>query len=128
MKNKIQVKIHGIEYTLLSSEPEEYVQKVALTVNRTMAQVTENDPHLSTAMTALLAAINLADACLKGEGNSEHLREQVTEYADEIKRLTRELDNAKEENRKINADLQKLTIDIAKKDTLISNLRHSERD
>ncbi len=125
MKNKIQVKINGMEYTLLSTEPEDYVQKVASMVNRKMNEVTENCPHLSTAMAAVLSAINLADTCLKSDGNSEHLRTQIADYADELKGVKSELEEKKQELSKVSAQLQKLQIEIAKKDTLISSLRHT---
>lgn len=125
MKNKIQVKINGMEYTLLSTEPEEYVQKVASMVNRKMNEVTENCPHLSTAMAAVLSAINLADTCLKSDGNADHLRTQIAEYAEELKNLKSELEEKKQELSQITSQLQKLQIEIAKKDTLISSLRHN---
>lgn len=125
MKNKIQVKINGIEYTLISTEPEEYVQKVASMVNRKMNEVTENCPHLSTAMAAVLSAINLADNCLKADNNSEHLRTQIAEYAEELKGAKNELAEKQQELSKVTAQLQRMQIEIAKKDTLISSLRHT---
>lgn len=125
MKNKIQVKINGMEYTLISTEPEEYVQKVASMVNRKMNEVTENCPHLSTAMAAVLSAINLADTCLKSDGNSDHLRTQIADYAEELKAVKGELEEKKQELNNVTLQLQKLQIEIAKKDTLISSLRHN---
>ena len=40
-KRKVEVKINNIEYTLVSNEPEEYVQRVAVLVNKRMNQITE---------------------------------------------------------------------------------------
>ena len=84
MENKrVEVKINNVEYTLVTNETEEYVQKVALLVNKKMAQITGVNPQLSTAMTAVLASINLADELIKVDGALDTIRGEVNIYADE---------------------------------------------
>ncbi len=43
---KVEVKINNIEYTLVTNEPEEYVQRVALLVNKRMNEISEGSPQL----------------------------------------------------------------------------------
>ena len=68
--HKYEVKINGVEYVLISNESEEYVQRVALLVNKKMNQIMEVNPQLSTAMSAVLTSLNLADEYLKNEACS----------------------------------------------------------
>ena len=62
---KMEVKINSMEYTIVSNESEEYVQRVALLVNKKISEVKSQNSHLSTAMLAVMAAMNLADAAFK---------------------------------------------------------------
>lgn len=92
-KNKTVVRIAGSEYTLLADLPEEYIHKVALYVDKKMSEVSRAR-NLSTAMTAVLASINLADevmelrgekqAYMKAEGQAQPqaqpLRSNVTSF------------------------------------------------
>ena len=54
-----------MEYTIVSNESEEYVQRVALLVNKKISEVKSQNSHLSTAMLAVMAAMNLADELFK---------------------------------------------------------------
>ena len=109
MENKrVEVKINNVEYTLVTNETEEYVQKVALLVNKKMAQITGVNPQLSTAMTAVLASINLADELIKVDGALDNFRGEVNIYADENKKLKMELDEKKLEVEKLKEDMHKL--------------------
>ena len=80
---KVEVKINNIEYTLVTNEPEEYVQRVALLVNKRMNEISEGSPQLSTAMKAVLTAINLADECLKNESVLDNLRIELKGYMED---------------------------------------------
>ena len=45
---KMEVKINNMEYTIVSNESEEYVQRVALLVNKKISEVKSQNSHLST--------------------------------------------------------------------------------
>jgi cell division protein ZapA len=70
-KNKTVVRIAGNEYTLLADLPEEYIHKVAIYVDKKMAEVAKQRDNLSTAMIAVLAAINIADEVMELRGEKE---------------------------------------------------------
>lgn len=124
MENKrVEVKINNVEYTLVTNETEEYVQKVALLVNKKMAQITGVNPQLSTAMTAVLASINLADELIKVDGALDNFRGEVNTYADENKKLKMELDEKKLEVEKLKEDMHKLQIELARRETELSNYK-----
>lgn len=120
---KVEVKINNIEYTLVTNEPEEYVQRVALLVNKRMNEIGEGSSQLSTAMKAVLTAINLADECLKNESVLDNLRIELKGYMEESKGLGTELEEKRLEVEKLREDVHKLQIDLAKRETELSGLR-----
>lgn len=124
MENKkVEVKINNIEYTLVTNEPEEYVQRVAVLVNKRMHQITENAPQLSTAMKSVLTAINIADDYLKSEIVIDNLRVELKGYTEEAKGLCTELEEKRLEVEKLREDVHKLQIELAKKETELSSVR-----
>ena len=124
---KVEVKINNIEYTLVTNEPEEYVQRVALLVNKRMNEISEGSPQLSTAMKAVLTAINLADECLKNESVLDNLRIELKGYMEESKGISSELEEKRLEVEKLREDVHKLQIDLAKRETELSGLRRTAR-
>ena len=122
---KVEVKINNIEYTLVTNEPEEYVQRVALLVNKRMNEISEGSPQLSTAMKAVLTAINLADDCLKNESVLDNLRIELKGYMEESKGISSELEEKRLEVEKLREDVHKLQIDLAKRETELSGLRRT---
>ena len=122
---KVEVKINNIEYTLVTNEPEEYVQRVALLVNKRMNEISEGSPQLSTAMKAVLTAINLADECLKNESVLDNLRIELKGYMEESKGISSELEEKRLEVEKLREDVHKLQIDLAKRGTELSGQRRT---
>lgn len=122
---KVEVKINNIEYTLVTNETEEYVQRVALLVNKRMNQISEGAPQLSTAMKAVLTAVNLADDCLKNEEITDILRVELKGYMEEAKGLGSELEAKRLEVEKLREDVHKLQIELAKRETELSSLRRT---
>ncbi len=70
-RKKTIVRIAGKEYTLLADLPEEYIHKVAIYVDKKMNEVSRQRGDLSTAMLAVLAAINMADEVMELRGEKE---------------------------------------------------------
>jgi cell division protein ZapA len=70
-KVKTVVRISGKEYTLLADLPEEYIHKVAIYVDKKMTEVARQRNNLSTAMVAVMAAINIADEVMELRGEKE---------------------------------------------------------
>lgn len=64
-KQKSTVRIGGLEYTLSADASEEYIHRVALYVDRKMNQIKQQRSGLSTAMIAVLAAVNITDELFK---------------------------------------------------------------
>lgn len=95
-KNESKVLIGGNVYTLSGDESEEYLQRVALYMNKKMDEVrsSENGKKLNTRLQSVLLAINIADDYFKiktqnevqsGEENS--LKDSINKLKDEIESL-----------------------------------------
>ena len=114
VKNKIHVRICGIEYTLLSNEAPEYVHKVAYLVDKKMSEIMRADSKLNSAMASLLTAINLADEHFKDINDTDNLRQQVAEYnrlseeyKDKLVVVEEELNEANRRVKELEAELKR---------------------
>ena len=76
-KNKVVVRIYGQEYTMVSSEPREYMQRVANYVDDKMEDVAKKSKKLSTAMVAVLTSLNIADDYFKTKTQLEGLEKEA---------------------------------------------------
>lgn len=123
MNTKMEVKINNMEYVVVSNEPEEYVQRVALLVNKKISEVKNTNGQLSTAMLSVMAAMNLADEVLKANDSLNNLRTEITEYMEDARESGAELEEKKLEVETLKEDMHKLEIELAKRDTELENLR-----
>lgn len=128
MENKrVEVKINNVEYMLVTNEPEEYVQRVALLVNKRMQQIQEGNKQLSTAMAAVLTSINIADELLKSEEIMDNLRSELKHYMETANTNGDVLEEKKLEVEKLKEDMHRLQIELAKKETELSAARRTQR-
>ena len=128
MENKrVEVKINNVEYMLVTNEPEEYVQRVALLVNKRMQQIQEGNKQLSTAMAAVLTSINIADELLKNEEVLDNLRSELKHYMEIANSNGDVLEEKKLEVEKLKEDMHRLQIELAKKETELSAARRTQR-
>ncbi|MEG1857689.1 MAG: cell division protein ZapA [Pseudoflavonifractor sp.] len=96
MKNHVTVTIVGKEYTLVATEDQGYVEKVAAHVNTAMQQVL-SEAKVSDMDGAVLAAVNIADEYFKEVEAAENLRRQLKEYLEDATKIKMELSEAKRE-------------------------------
>ncbi len=99
-KNESKVLIGGNVYTLSGDESEEYLQRVALYMNKKMDEVrsSENGKKLNTRLQSVLLAINIADDYFKIKTLSEEqtdkenmLNDDVTSFKEQISNLEAQL-------------------------------------
>jgi hypothetical protein len=74
-KKKIADNVGGKGYTLVSSDPPAYVQRVAAFADRTLRE-TAMATHQSVQQAAILAVISLADEVLKSQDEISRLRRE----------------------------------------------------
>ena len=114
-KNKVKVLIRGTEYTLVSSEEPEYVQRVAVLADKKLNEIYENSPRLSTALAAMLTVINLADDYIKLDDTADELRKQIASCLKNEEKLSAALKESREAAAKLEDEVQTLKIELAKR-------------
>ncbi len=96
MKNRVTVTIADQEYTLVATEEQSYMERVAAHVDTELHQVLSAS-KVSLVDGAILASLNLADQYFKETETSENLRRQLKENLEEAARLKLELSESKRE-------------------------------
>ncbi len=114
-RNRVKVIINNTEYKLVSEEEPEYVQRVAILVDKKIREIHNNNSHLSTAMISMLAAINVSDDYLKLEDDMDNLRKQVAEYSKNQAVLSQKLAEKTALAERYEREIQNLKIEIAKR-------------
>ena len=95
MQNRVTVTVGGLKYTLLTTEGEDYVHRVADYVNEKLKE--NAGQGISQMDGAILTAINIADDRFKEQDTSENLRRQIKELLEENSKLKLEQSEAKRE-------------------------------
>ncbi len=113
-KQRVKVLINGAEYTLVTSEPAEYVQRVAVRVDRAIAELRRDNNHLSTTMLSMLTSINLADQLLRTEDAADNLRKEIADYSKNEAQLNARLTEKTTKVEALERKVQELQIELAK--------------
>lgn len=122
-KNKATVRIYGSEYKIASTDSEEHIQKVAYQVDKLMSMLAERDKRLSTALIAVLTAVNVMDDFLKLEERAKLLEKENAAVIKAGEGLRAERDELKGTNKALVSQIQNLRVDIAKLETQLRGKR-----
>ncbi len=96
VKNKVVVKILGQEYTLISDDSREHMQRVSNLVDDKMRELYNSNKKMSTSMVAVLTALNTTDEYLKALDEQEEIIKRYENPKQEIDVLAEELLKVKE--------------------------------
>lgn len=109
MTNRVKIEILGAEYTIATSEEEEYVHRLAHELDRQVVGLLDHDAKLSPNAALILCALGYADSFHKSEQSADHMRSQLTDYLEDAARARIELDDAKRELDKLRRQIELLT-------------------
>lgn len=129
-KVKVVVKIMGNEYTIVSDDSREYVQRVANLVDDRMNEISSGNRTLGTSLVPVLAALKIADDYLKLIGQHDDLSARFDNPTLEIKLLRDELTDLKRmyhdkvtEYDKLNEEFERLSKSISEYETGMMSFR-----
>jgi len=88
MKNKITVELCDKEFSLLSDEPEDYVQSLAEEINKMIEDIAYKNLRVSKADAAVLTCLNLCDKNRKHVDNNDSMRREIMKLTKDIEKLT----------------------------------------
>ena len=107
-KNRVQVKIGGASYTIVTEDDTQYVEALAEEVNNEIRSVCNSNPSLSITQAAVLVALDQADACKKASASADNLRVQIKDYLEESARAKMEVEVARREVERLNREISNL--------------------
>ena len=88
-KQRITVTVAGRNYTLVSSDPPEFVRRVATFVDRKLSE-TSAVTNLPSGQAAVLTCFNMAEDLLKAQDENTMLRQQMEQMARTAKIMNNE--------------------------------------
>lgn len=124
-KNKVNVRIAGKDYTLVGKEPEEYIQRVALYVDKKLNAITKKNSKLSTSMASVLTAINIADDYFKVRENMDDLSSELNGMREEVQKLKGENSSLSNENAVLANKNTNYQLQLAKREAELNEVRNS---
>ncbi len=124
-KNKVEIRIAGKEYTLVGIESDEYLQKVALYIDRKMNEIMRVNSKLSTSMVAVLTAINVADDFFKAQESDRNFRSEATQLKEELEKLKEENNRLISENDELSEKNKELQLELAKRQGTLDGVKNS---
>jgi cell division protein ZapA len=124
-RHKVLVRMAGKEYTLVGIESDEYIHKVAIYIDKKMNEIIKMNNRLSTAMVAVLTAVNVADDYFKASDNETHIDEELKLASDEVERQKAENRRLTEENSTFSMNNTDLKLQIAKLEAELREVRNS---
>ncbi len=77
MANQIKLTVGGINYTVKSDESEEYLNVLVGELEQRLRRITKSNPTVSTAMAAIIAALEASDEAKKAEAECQRLKKQL---------------------------------------------------
>jgi len=124
-KNKVTVRIAGNEYVITGTESPEYIQKVALFVDRKVLEITRRNHLLSTSMASILASINMADEMFRLKETLRNSENELAGLKKKYQELKEESQKIKMENLKLREKESQLTIELTKRETELKEVRNT---
>lgn len=107
-KNKVQIKIWGATYSIITEDDAEYVEELGEFIDGEMNNISSKNPSLSSIQCAVLVALDQADACKKATASADNLRAQIKDYLEDSARARMEVDVARREIERLNREISNL--------------------
>ena len=107
-KNRVQVKIGGATYTIVTEDDAQYVEALAEEINNEIRSVCNSNPSLSITQAAVLVALDQTDACKKASASADNLRVQIKDCLEESARAKMEVEVARREVERLNREISNL--------------------
>jgi cell division protein ZapA (FtsZ GTPase activity inhibitor) len=111
MANKFRISVGGIDYIIASEDDETYVRKIGDEVNQKLDTLARSNPYLSTAMVAILAALEYCDNAKKSNAAAEEAKAEYKRVSEELACSRMEIDGARREIERLNNEIRRLRLD-----------------
>lgn len=124
-KNKVELRIAGKDYIVVGTEPEEYIHRVGLYIDKKMTDIMKASNKLSTSLAAVLTAINVGDDLFKCRESEQELKKELKKATEELERLREENKLLQQENASLAEQNTGLKLELAKREAELSEVRNT---
>jgi cell division protein ZapA len=124
-RNKVELRIAGKDYTIVGTEPEEYIQRIGHYIDRKMVEIMRTSNKLSTSLAAVLTAINVADDLFKSHENEVNLKKELKRIQEQLESMREEKHRLNQENISLESQNQELKLGLAKREAELGEVRNS---
>lgn len=124
-KNKVELRIAGKDYIIVGPEPEEYIQRVGLYVDKKMSEVMRSNNKLSTSLAAVLTAINIGDDYFKSRESELNTKKELKKALEELEKYKEERHRLLQENTALNNTNTNLKLELAKREAELNEVRNA---
>lgn len=124
-KNRVELRIAGKDYIVVGTEPEEYIHRVGLYVDKKMTDIMRANNKLSTSLAAVLTAINVVDDLFKSRESEQELKNQLKKATEELERLRRENRVLQQDNNALSSQNTELKLELAKREAELNEVRNT---
>jgi len=124
-KNRVELRIAGKDYIVVGTEPEEYIHRVGLYVDKKMTDIMRANNKLSTSLAAVLTAINVVDDLFKSRESEQELKNQLKKATEELERLRRENRVLQQDNNVLSSQNTELKLELAKREAELNEVRNT---
>ncbi len=125
LKNRVEIKIAGKDYTLIGAESDEYIQKIGLYIDKKMSEILRQYSKLSTSMAAVLTAVNVADDYFKVTESEASLKKEIKRLYEIIEELKQDKKRFAEDNNTLSSKNTNLQLELAKREAELREVRNS---
>lgn len=124
-KNRVTVRIAGNEYVICGEESQEYIQKVALFVDRKLKEITRRNHLLSTSMASVLASVNMADEVFRLNEKLNNSKNELDQLQGKHQELQDEFERLKSENQQLKVKVTQLQIELTRREAELKEVRNT---
>lgn len=124
-KNKVELRIAGKDYTIVGTEPEEYIQRIGHYIDRKMVEIMRTSNKLSTSLAAVLTAINVADDFFKSHESESNLKKELKRTQEQLESVREEKHRLSQENISLVSLNEELKLGLAKREAELGEVRNS---
>ena len=122
-KNKVELRIAGKDYSVVGTEPVEYIHRVGLYVDRKMTEILRLNNNSIAGCCA--TAINVVDDLFKCKESEHNLKNQLKKANEELDRLKKENKALQQENTVLGNQNTELKLELAKREAELSEVRNT---
>lgn len=124
-KNKVELRIAGKDYTVVGTEPAEYILRVGHYIDRKMTEVMRVSSKLSTSLAAVLTAVNIGDDFLKCQESELNLKKELKKAHEEIEKLRTDKERLSQEIASLGGINTSIKLELAKREAELGEVRNS---